>query len=356
MRLHSMLLSMRSSILPSVLVGCLLLLSAAGNTWAMCCPFPCLECGLLSLGQRNFIVFDRTAHRVSMIPNLRFVGTSRDFALVVPTPSLPVLSTVSQDFWREAATLTTPLFRPRTDSNGMHCGGYDIQRVNEAPPTGGVTIWDHVEIGGMLATILSSDDPDSLVSWLNAHEYRVRPEDEARFTPLVLRGWFFTAMRPDPNDPGNDMPGGGWDSSVAPIRFTWDGDSFEMPLSFIDINRASNFPVVFYVVDEHRATLPGFTTDYANRISAQEFDAIEDRFPAVAPLLAPGRFLTHLTNTYTDTSPMDGSIFIERTPNDDEYRLLSAREGGDDKWSADLALLGLLASGVLIRSGRRRRA
>jgi hypothetical protein len=256
--------------------------------------------------------------------------------------------------WEEASALTAPAESHRSEDDGI----LDCMFSNRYTPAYAATppdviVHGQATINGLRATILSSDDPDELVRWLNEHDYTIREDDAGRFVPYVDRGWFFTAMRPD--SAGLEMPPEGWDSNVDPVVFTFHAAELELPLPILAINRAESLPIVLYVVDDHRMTLPAFTTFYANRLSPEEYEAIAALYPTLSSYLAPGRMLTAMSRTFTSNAAMTASVVLERAPNDDEYR--RAREGGG--YVTPLVELGILPLPLLalrgLRAIRRRR-
>lgn len=336
-------------------IGCslllVLLLTAPTPAYSVCCPLPCETCDLRSAGQLNLISFDRAAGTVSMVPNLRFLGQSPDFALLVPTPALPTLSAVEHDFWLQADRLTAPAF-PEGDSGApLGCSKTEVL-AGPVPQDGGdVTVHAEVQVGGMLAAILSSSDPDTLLNWLADHHYRVAGADASRLRPYIDRDWFFTAMRPDSSDTSHPMPTGGWDSNVSPVRFTWSGDGFQLPLEILDINRAAVLPITLYVVDDHRVTMAGFQTTYANHISDAEWASIEERYRSFAPEVRGGAWLTKLTRWFDGESRMVGTLSLERSRHSDEVRGPQDSPIYGDAWLLTLSAIGVLAA----TRGRRRR-
>jgi len=305
----------------------LVLVSAPAAAFAMCCPVPCRTCWITSQGQLNFVSLDRENGRIHLVPNIRFLGFSPDFALVVPTPSLPAFAPLSRTLWDEAAELTAPLRVSRSNSSGCDCDeDYIVADDASGPPseTGdGVTIHGRETIGGLVATIVSSDSPGALVRWLDENGFAFSASDSTRFAPYVERAWYFTTMRPDTADTAGQMPRDGWNADVNPVRVTYAATELEVPLPIITINQNSTMTVQFYVVDDRRVELPGFTTLYANRLSASENAAIAERFPTVAGFVAPGRYITKLSGVTTFLSGNQGSIFLSAAENDDEFRVLA---------------------------------
>ncbi|MFN0152044.1 MAG: DUF2330 domain-containing protein [bacterium] len=303
----------------------LLLAAMPAAAAAMCCPVPCNTCWITAQGQLNFVSFDRANGRIDLVPNIRFLGVSPDFALVVPTPSLPAFAPVSRTIWDEAAQLTAPIRSTRSNSSGCDCGEDFVSSVvDDGSPTeagDGVTIHGRETIGGLVATTLSSDSPGALVRWLDENGFEFTASDSARFAPYVEREWYFTTMRPDT---ANAMPFNGWNADVAPVRITFAATELEVPLPLITINQNSTMTVQFYVVDDRRVDLPGFATLYANRVSESEHAAIAERFPTIAALVAPGRYLTKLSGVTTPLSGENGSILLAAAKDNDEFRVIAA--------------------------------
>ncbi len=331
----------------------LALVAAPAAAAAMCCPVPCNTCWITAQGQLNFVSIDRVNGRIDLVPNIRFLGVSPDFALVVPTPSLPSFAPVSSTIWDEAAQLTAPIRATRSNSSGCDCDDDQIlASVDDGSPTeagDGVTIHGRETVGGLVATILSSDSPGALVRWLDENGFAFSASDSARFAPYVEREWYFTTMRPDTADTANAMPANGWNADVNPVRVTFAATELEVPLPLITINQNSTMTVQFYIVDDRRVELPGFTTLYANRVSGSEHAAIAERFPTIAALVAPGRYITKLSGVTTPLSGNGGSISLAAAKDDDEFRVIVQ--------GAERALPGeaLLFACALIVLRRRRR-
>jgi hypothetical protein len=301
---------------------------------AMCVPFPCNDCELVSWGQLNLVIMDRSPGRVRLIPNIRLIGDAADFALVVPTPSDPVITPAPREVWSEALALTAPLgsFRQDADRFTLGCSTTTEPPVTPAGSDDAVTVHRNETIGAFLATILSSTDPAALVRYLRERNFPVDGEESLAVATLVTRGWYFTAMKLDTSNPAAQVPPGGWDNNVDPVTFTYEAGEFELPLSFLGINRGFRVPMVFYVVDDHRVTLSGFRTTYANRISEDEYQAIGTRHPWLAGYVAPGRFFTRLDRTFTGTEPMAGFLPLEQAPRDDEFRRMNSWSGIPADW------------------------
>lgn len=305
------------------LVACLTCLPVTVH--AMCCPIPCYECLITSAGQANLVVMERENGVVRLIPNIIIQGMAADFALVVPTPALPEFRPVSSVIWEQARRLTAPLSVWRRDSGAFGCSRdtvvFDAATTETASPEElEVVVHDRQSVGAFDVTVVSSTDPHALLDWLIANDYSLSANDADKFAPYVARGWFFTAMKLDRSDPANQMPPDGWDVQVDPVEIRYSATEFEAALPIASINRATWMPMLFYVVDDHRATLEGATTLYANRLSSNEYRGVTRAYPELAAFMRAGRFVTALARTFTDSDTMDTSAFIERAPTDSEFR------------------------------------
>lgn len=287
----------------------------ASTASAICCPITPPEWHLRAVGQTNFVVVDDG--EISLIPNIVIRGDAPDFALLVPTPSVPTLQAIDSALWNEASAMTRSRAR-RSSAWDDGCGEDD--RLVLAADSGdeGVDIIDRQKVGAFLATILRADGAQSLIEWLDANGYAYTTDDADAFASYVDRDWVFTAMRLDPDDPQNQVPLGGWDHTVDPVVLTYAADEFEVALPITAINRETIFPMRFYVVSDERTTLEGFRTNYANRLSASELEAVVDAYPNVAGWLGAGRTLVRLDRTFLASDAMDASIFLRRASSQDD--------------------------------------
>lgn len=328
------------------------LLSAPGAATpasAMCCPFPCYGCDIDNSGQATFIILDREQGLVGVIPNIRLTGPATTFALVVPTPTVPTLYPVAKEVWQQLASLTAPPARSFV-SDGSGCGESQIVST-PAETRDDLEIIAVTSVGSFLATTIRASDSVGLVAWLRDNGFQVTDPEAQLLGGYVSRGWVFTAMKLDPASPEAQRPAGGWDVNVNPVEFRYAATEVEVPLQLMAINRDGFFPVVFYVVDEHRVELAGFQTNYVNRISASELSAISSGFADVGSRLHTGAFLTRLDRTFRNGDAMTGSPMLVRAPTDHESNWSGAPSG--PIFPLESILFLALPAGLLRRRSRR---
>lgn len=346
----------------ALLASALLATGAPRNAGAMCCPMPCDDCELLSFGQMNFVVMDRAAGRIRLVPNIRIVGTAPEFALVIPTPTAPALAPAPAALWNELSLLTAPVAADAGGDDGFFgCSGTDDAPLAGTDATAGdrdatdVEIISRQKVGAFIAVTITSEVPDALVRWLRDNGYPVSEDEAAAFGPLVQRDWVFTAMKLDPSRPEGRMPDGGWNSSVEPVELSFAADGLEVPLEMLAINRGDSLPMAFFVVDDHRTTLEGFTTNYANKLSRSEHSAIERAYPNASAYLDAGRFITRLDRTFVAPEPMTGILPLATAATDAEFRRVRGSTFGS--FGVEMLLwLALPWVGRFARRGGRRAA
>jgi hypothetical protein len=330
----------------AVLVGLCPLATITGTARSMCFCVPPPDAAVRSFGQLNFVVIDRVNERTRVVPNIRIVGDPTDFALVVPTPRVPTLSPADAEIWDDLRRLTAP--DQRSELDGLDCFG-------NAPPvdsdhSGDVEVIVRQTVGSFDAAILSAGDADALAAWLTDNGYPLDATELALLGPYVEAGWFFSAMK---LADGIEIPASGWDTNVDPVLIEYSGTEVEIPLPLYRINVA-RLPVTFYVVDDHRVTIDGFVTRYANTLSDAEVSAVRESYPAIGAFLDAGRVLTRLDANFGEED-LSQSVWIERAPTDEEVRSYASSAGGRGGVSTDVVLLAtpfLVWPIVWLRRGR----
>lgn len=353
---------MRQTVQTLTVATLLTLLALPAELGAVCCPIPPVDWEIQNAGQLNLVRIDKKNELIQLIPNIRFTGNARDFALIVPTPTEPSLFPASATIWGEARNMTAPVVLQRSrsdDSFGCNSSsgpnvtfstGGDAETADD-----GVIVVNETTVGAFQATIITSDDPDALVNWLNERNFTLTEQDAAKFIPLVENGWFFTAMRLDTTKA--QVPIQGWNTNVDPVLFEFEGTDFEFALPILSINWTGSLPVTFYVVGDDRASLDGFKTRYANRITATEYEAMLDLYPSMADFAKAGTFLTRLERTITTITAFRQSIFIEKAATNDEFRETTSQQQFFFKGAGPAQLLVLLIPvGAWWRARRRSQA
>ena len=270
---------------------------------------------LYEFGQIAFLEHDpvtQTEH-LTIMPHLR--GDARNFAWIVPVPSLPEVTTGDQNLFSQLSTMTAPVYRDRGD--GWNCGGHrDV--VYSGANDGGVEIINAATVGVFRIMILAADEApallDSLTTWGFLHDGNA---DEAgpAIAHYVAKDWFFVTMEVDSTtfNPNYSY----YRNAIEPIRFSFAAAEPIYPLRISAVSAYPDSYVYLYTKSNHRLLFPGAETHYANRITASELSEIKSYYPAVGATLKEGDFLTKLVRRYSPVQ-MTEDLVLVRYPTDEE--------------------------------------
>jgi hypothetical protein len=275
---------------------------------------------IYELSQLALVLFDDTEGVETLILQAEFQGEVRDFAWLIPTPSPPDLGTVDGDLFRDLAYLTEPDTRDRTTG----CGCDEGVRYAPAPTLFGnaVHVYDQRTVGIYRTLTVGADSADvladSLGIWGYLHDGN-RQEVEEALQFYIDKSWVFVGVRFDTTSDNYQIRGGYLFSVPDPIRLTFESDVPVYPMRISALSAEDPSEVLIYVAASHRTTFPGATTEYANRLSPAEYGNIRSIYPTAGALLPENCFLTRLCRSFR-ASEMTDDVFLERAPNDDEFR------------------------------------
>ena len=327
-----------------------LLLFLPADGYAPCVVFTPPEEKLDGTGQRAFIVYNPQTQRVDLVPSVDFTGEATEFAIVIPTPSIPKLDTVDQWIFRDLNEVTMPVTRWR--SRGWGSSGCNVFTTDDSGDSvvfgssaeeEGVTVISEQEVGAFDTVILTADNPMALTDWLDEHGYHHSIEDNAILQSYIDQRWIFTAMRLSATQFG----GGGrrraqfFDATVDPILLTYTAEKLIYPLRLTSISAREGADVTVYILTSNKMHFPSARVEYANRITDSEHDAIRLRYPTLNSFIGELRYLTRLRRSFARTE-MDTDFELARHQDNQEFRRV--RYMGI-AFLPDLLLLGLVAIG-----------
>lgn len=270
---------------------------------------------IYEITQRSIAIYDRENQKVGLIPQISFRGRPQDFCVVVPTPTVPRLNTVSKDVFNEAEMMTTPSWVGR----GSGCffssdlfGGSDAQETASA-----VDIIQEQPVGAFDTVTLSATDPDALINWLQDNNYKYSVQDKEILDYYIQKGWVFTAMKID-TTPSQGMSEY-YKYNINPIIFRYSAGSFVYPMRLASINIEDRTDVVVYVLSDSKMTFQGAKVEYANRIDDNELKDISESYPVFGGLIGQNRYITKLRRTFP-IMEMDSDVEIVPASNNREFK------------------------------------
>ena len=308
---------------------CALLLFLPTDSYAPCCVFTPPEQELNGTGQRAFIVHNPQTQRVDLVPSINFTGDVTDFAIVIPTPSIPTLDTVDRRIFRDLDSLTRPVTRRRGGGGDSGCNGVSGVATlgrrsdddDDAAADEGVTVISEQSVGAFNTVILTADNPMALTDWLDKHGYHHSIEDNTILQGYIDQKWIFTAMRLnlDRFTGGGRRPARFFNATIDPILLTYTADALIYPLRLTSISAREGADVTVYILTTNKMHFPGAKVEYANRITDLERDVIRLRHATFGSFIGELRYLTRLRRSFARTE-MDTDFEFVRHQDDQEFR------------------------------------
>ena len=327
-----------------------LLLLLPTDGYAPCVMFAPPDQELNGTGQRAFIAYNPQTQQVNLVPSINIRGEATEFAVVIPTPSIPKLDTVDRRIFRELNEVTMPVTRWRGGGGSSGCNVFTTEDsagvavFDSAAEEEGVTVISEQVVGAFDTVILTADNPMALTDWLDEYGYHHSIDDNAILHGYISQKWIFTAMRLRAEFEGDERRRARFfDQPIDPILLTYRAERLIYPLRLTSISAREGTDVTVYILTPDKMHFPSAKVEYANRITDDERDAIRLRYPTFGSFIGESRYLTRLRRSFARTE-MDIDFELVRHPDNEEFRRV--RYMGIT-FLPDLLLLGLVAIGYL---------
>jgi hypothetical protein len=292
--------------------------------------------------QVAFINHDNGTEAMHILP--KYEGAARDFAWIIPVPSLPTVAQSDLQLFHECTYLTQPVRRQRDGL--LDCGEvyYDVAASGQND----VIVYESEIVGIYETMILGANDATTLSEMLINWGY-LRIEDAAEVQDVlqsyIERDWFFVTMKIADVYSGSEPY---WYGAIDPVVITFASEDIVYPLEISRISAADVTDVVLYIAAAHRVSFPGAETVYANKLVASEMTAIREQYPVLGAQLSTGDFLTKLTRVYSPAE-MESDIVLTPTESDTEFREIIY-----SGWPVGMGVILLMALGLKLPRLRRK--
>jgi len=238
-------------------------LLSAGVAFAtlLAAPTAALACGGFFCSSVNLVPVQQNAERilfevhddgtVTAVVEISYAGDPDDFSWVVPVTDTPDLE-VEVDAWAltmlddaTAPSIVPPPTKctstpsPFPQNRAMAGGDDDDSSFDED----GVVVEDLEQVGPFDPTVVSSDDPDALIAWLNDNDYLITPEMEPFVAEYVAAGMKFLALKLAPDAESDD---------VAPISMTYPATEPMIPIQLTAVAAEPEMGVIALIAAEDR--------------------------------------------------------------------------------------------------------
>ena len=320
--------------------------------YAPCVMFTPPDQELNGTGQRAFIAYNPQTQQVNLVPSINFRGEATDFAIVIPTPSVPKLDTVDRRIFRELNDLTMPVTRWRGGGGSSGCNVFTTEEsdgdaaFDSAAEEEGVTVISEETVGAFDTVILTADNPMALTDWLDEHGYHHSIDDNAILQSYIDQKWIFTAMRLNVAqfEGSERRPARFFDATIDPILLTYTAEQLVYPLRLTSISAREGADVTVYILTPNKMDFPSARVEYANWITDGERDAIRLRYPTLGSFIGESRYLTRLRRSFARTE-MDTDFELVRHQDNQEFRRV--RYMGFTALP-DILLLGLMTTSYFV--------
>lgn len=187
------------------------------------------------LDSQRVVISSRANGTTDIVAQIGVPRTTSDYGVLIPVPSEPTLdeNPVSALDLAALDEATAPhLLARESDSNsGCGCGSAGDDDAGPSP-TRGVTASPPVEIGPVVAVVLTGDSDEAIVAWLADNGFALPANDAAILREYVGAGNYFIAIR------RSQSAATGGPSSIG-IHYTLAGDHRKLSLGFTRLGAGS---------------------------------------------------------------------------------------------------------------------
>jgi len=180
---------------------------------------------------------------VSAYVQINYTGFAPDFSWVVPVPDVPKVDVAEIESFDELSLLTAPVFVP---PQMPACAPIPVMAMAESAvmdDEGSVEVLASGEVGPYIYDVITSPDPDAMISWLRDNDYRVEPEMEPLIAVYNDEGMVFLAMKLQPDEGSDD---------IQPIIMTYPSTDPMIPIRLTAVAANPNMTVLTWIFAEEQ--------------------------------------------------------------------------------------------------------
>lgn len=321
-------------------------------------------------GQKGAIFYqDKTE---TLVLQTSFSGNAEDFAYIVPTPSQPEITKVSDDIFSNLAELTEEV----TVMKGAGIGVMMAPKVAEEA----VTIVEEKQVGIYEIKVLTATDANALYDWLQENNFTYPASKKYILDDYIQNKWFFTTAKISTEAITSDIEIKLKKGQLTPLRLVFPTENLVYPLKisavvdetaieenfqtleseweetlseeekaiFSTVVQPSNsIPITLYIFTDHKQEISDFTIKYANWIKAQEIEKLakdDNGNPWVRP--QKKMYLTKLYRSM-EYSEMSNDLFPNAADDDKKVGVASWWERAIN-WFSGIGLLLVYVFFVLL--------
>jgi len=199
--------------------------------FALCCvlltPLSAAACGGMFSADAyteqsaERLIFAVDPGQVTLYEQIRYTGSPKDFAWVLPVPAVPTVETAPLSLFQDLDRQTAPRFSLPSPPDCGFNGGTGAAAPQQ--PSSPVNVYSGGTVGPYTYSVIGSSNPQALTRWLTDHHYNVPAASRAQMQPYIAAHLFFLAMRLQGSAGVQDM-------TPVKIRYANVGPAITIPL------------------------------------------------------------------------------------------------------------------------------
>ena len=236
-----------------VLVPVTLAIMAAPSIAQACGCFapPTVGEPVVQAGER--IVFAHDGANVVAHIQIQFQGDAREFAWLVPMPSVPDLRLGSEELFTEIQAATNPRYTlirtPGEDcgGSGFGCAASDFALAGASPraaeEAAGVAV-KAASAGPYDWAVVRADEKKPMLDWLQTNGFFVPAGTQAAIDPYIRPGAYFLALKLQSGQTAGD---------IQPVILEYASERPMVPIILTSVAAVDDMGVLVWVLGEHSA-------------------------------------------------------------------------------------------------------
>lgn len=139
------------------------------------------------------LIFAVNPGQVVLYEQIRYTGSPKDFAWVLPVPAVPTVGTAPVSLFQDLDRQTAPRFSMPSPPDCGFNGGAGAAAPQQ--PSSPVNVYSGGTVGPYNYNVIGSSNPQALTQWLTDHHYKIPAESQTEMRPYIAAHMFFLAMR-----------------------------------------------------------------------------------------------------------------------------------------------------------------
>lgn len=182
---------------------------------------------------------------------INYTGSAPDFSWVVPVPSVPKVDVAEIASFDEMSNLTAPVFIPPLMPPCARIPMPMAAAPDGAVMSAGVQVLASGTAGPYAYDVITSAEPNELITWLRKNNYRITEEMEPLIKVYTDEGLIFLAMKLRPDQGAQD---------IQPVVMTYKGEHPMIPIRLTAVAATPNMNIIAWILGDKQAV----PTNYAH--------------------------------------------------------------------------------------------